>query len=64
MTQQSVRVNNFADSLSQYSKHSDELGMGSELIDKQTKVSAIYSTKKTSTEKMAGKAQKKLPEIN
>lgn len=30
MTQQSVRAPNFQDSLSQYSKHSDELGMGSE----------------------------------
>ena len=50
-----MRANNYADSLSQYSKHSDELGMGSELMagaDNKTKVSAIYSHKKQGTEKM------------
>ena len=55
VTQQSVRTNNFADSLSQYSKHSDELAGGSEIMmggaantstDNKSKISAIYSTKK------------------
>jgi len=57
ITQQSVRAaNNFADSLSQYSKHSDEVGANSEImlgvaggstqLEKQSKISAIYSTKK------------------
>lgn len=63
-------ANNFADSLSQYSKHSDELGAGSEAmiaggstqLDKQNKVSAIYSQKKHGIDKM-GKTQKKLPDL-
>ena len=65
VTQQSVRANNFADSLSQYSKHSDELAGGSDLAtqyDKQSKISAIYSTKKQGNEKF-GKTQKKLPDL-
>ena len=65
MTQQSVRANNFADSLSQYSKHSDELAGGSDLAtqyDKQSKISAIYSTKKNGHDKF-GKTQKKLPDL-
>lgn len=45
-------------SLSQYSKHSDELGAVSDLADKQSKISHIYSTKKQPV-----KAQKKLPDL-
>ena len=40
------RPTNFPDSLSQYSKHSDELGAVSDLADKTSKISHIYSTKK------------------
>ena len=60
VTQQSagVRTTNFPDSLSQYSKHSDELGAVSDLADKQSKISHIYSTKKQPV-----KAQKKLPDL-
>lgn len=72
VTTQSVR-NTFVDSLSQYSKHSDDLNAGgSEMltgtqIEKQSKVSAIYSTKKGG---MAGSNQndkfgktKRLPDL-
>lgn len=64
VTQQSVRANNFADSLSQYSKHSDELAMSdlATQYDKQSKISAIYSTKKHGHDKF-GKTQKKLPDL-
>lgn len=71
VTQQSVRqANNFVDNLSQYSKHSDEVGAGSETngpsgstqLEKQSKISAIYSTKKHGMDKM-GKTQKKLPDL-
>ena len=60
-----MRANNFADSLSHYSKHSDELAGGSDLAtqyDKQSKISAIYSTKKSNNDKF-GKTQKKLPDL-
>ena len=53
-----MRTTNFPDSLSQYSKHSDELAAASDLADKQSKISHIYSTKKQPV-----KAQKKLPDL-
>lgn len=79
VTTQSVRAaNQYVDSLSQYSKHSDELGGGSELMSElntKSKISAIYSTKKNygsnnnshnhGNEGHAkfGKTQKKLPDL-
>ena len=66
VTTQSVR-NTFVDSLSQYSKHSDELNTGgSEILtnppEKQSKISAIYSNKKANHDKF-GKTTKKLPDL-
>jgi hypothetical protein len=65
VTTQSVR-NTFIDSLSQYSKHSDELNAGgSEILGSQpetkSKVSAIYSSKKSNNEKFI--KTKKLPDL-
>ncbi len=74
VTTQSVR-HNFADSLSQYSKMSDELAGGSEIlqdkaVEMKSKVtSTIYNGKKTgtnfATDKHMGKTTtKKLPDLH
>lgn len=63
LTQSSVRAT-FADSLSQYSKHSDDMGgHGTELEVRSTHhIKGIYSNKKKHNEKF-GKTQKKLPDL-
>lgn len=74
VTTQSVR-HNFVDSLSQYSKTSDDLAGNSEIIHektsdiKQQKIANVYQGKKTSTnfvlDKGMGKTiSKKLPDLN
>lgn len=64
LTQSSVRAT-FADSLSQYSKHSDDMGgHGTEVEVRSTnQIKGIYSNKKKNNEKF-GKTQKKLPDVN
>ena len=54
----------FADSLSQYSKHSDDMGgHGTEVEVRSTnKIKGIYSNKKKNIDKF-GKTQKKLPDL-
>ena len=63
LTQSSVRAT-FADSLSQYSKHSDDMGgHGTEVEVRSTNhIKGIYSNKKKNNEKF-GKTQKKLPDL-
>ena len=63
LTQSSVRAT-FADSLSQYSKHSDDMGgHGTELeVRSPHHIKGIYSNKKKHNEKF-GKTQKKLPDL-
>ena len=60
VTQQSagVRASNFPDSLSLYRKQSNELDAVSDLGDKQSKISHLYSSKKQPV-----KAHKKLPDL-
>ena len=63
LTQSSVRAT-FADSLSQYSKHSDDMGgHGTEVEVRSTnQIKGIYSNKKKNNEKF-GKTHKKLPDL-
>lgn len=57
-------MNNFAESLSQYSKHSEDInGHVTEIETQKSKISGIYSQKKDS-EKFGKTQQKKLPDLN
>jgi hypothetical protein len=56
-----VRANNFADSLSAYSKHSDDMGGHGTEVEGKSKLSGMFSQKKGDNKFL--KTQKKLPDL-